>query len=160
MRLKVASQTPKVNADILFRAPRRTNGFTQTFSVRRPSLATTVSSSNVNAPREGGNNAPQGVYVPPHRNGTLIDTRYSKNQLLDLFKTQADASAGEDLAGLFMPGWEPGVANGVSTGAWNRRDEQLKEHAPGPEVCWDKDGLVAPLGLVDMSEDEREVGQS
>lgn len=57
-----------------------------------------------------------------------------------------------------MPGWEPGAANGLSAGAWNRKDDQSKDHAPGPEVCWDKDGATAPLGLLDMSEDEKEVG--
>ena len=56
-----------------------------------------------------------------------------------------------------MPGWEPSAANGVLSGAWSRRDEQAKDSVPGPEVCWDRDGLVAPLGLVDMSEEEKEV---
>lgn len=57
-----------------------------------------------------------------------------------------------------MPGWEPSAANGASTGAWNRRDEQSKDHVPGPEVCWEKDGSLEPIGLVEMDDEEKEVG--
>ncbi|KAL1305364.1 hypothetical protein AAFC00_002259 [Neodothiora populina] len=151
---------PEISGD---RAPRRTNGLTQTF--RRPSLATTAPSSNA-LPRESNTttttaasstNAPAAVYVPPHRNGSYVDTRYSKNQLLDLFRAQADGAGLDELNPLFMPGWEPGVTNGQSSGAWNRRDDQGKDNVPGPEVCWDKDGSVAPIGLVDMDDEEKEV---
>ncbi|KAG9811020.1 hypothetical protein KCU98_g21312, partial [Aureobasidium melanogenum] len=52
---------------------RRTNGATQTF--RRPSVATSMMSSNA---RESTTGAQPAVYVPPHRNGPAhSDTRYS-----------------------------------------------------------------------------------
>jgi PERQ amino acid-rich with GYF domain-containing protein len=129
---------------------RRTNGATQTF--RRPSVATSMTSSNPPG-------AQPAVYVPPHRNGPAhSDTRYSKDQMLDLFhKLTVEASLEEALPDLYVAGWEPIQTNGVSLGGWGRRDEQAKDHAPGPEVCWDKDGTTIPLGLVDMDDEEREV---
>lgn len=144
---------------LVLNRPRRTNGATQTF--RRPSLATNISSSNSNQnhPRESGQAPQPGVYVPPHRNGSYVDTRYSKNQLLDLFrfKQESDGALKDGLASLYMAGWEPSTSNGASASGWNRRDEQAKEHAPGPEVCWDRDGATAPISLLDMSDEEREV---
>lgn len=61
------------------------------------------------------------------------------------------------MAALYMSGWEPNTANGVAAGAWNRRDEPSKDHVHGPEVCWDKDGSIAPLGLVEMDDEEKDV---
>ncbi|THX55352.1 hypothetical protein D6D06_04937 [Aureobasidium pullulans] len=134
-------------------APRRTNGATQTF--RRPSVATSMMSSSA---REVTSGAQPAVYVPPHRNGpTHSDTRYSKNQLLDLYhKQNVEGSLDDSLSLLFVSGWEPTQTNGVSLGGWGRRDEQAKDHVPGPEVCWEKDGSTGPLGLVDMNDEEKE----
>lgn len=44
--------------------------------------------------------------------------------------------------------------NGSSHGGWGRRDD--KESA-GPEICWDHEGSVLPLGLTEMTDEEREV---
>ncbi|KAI5252074.1 hypothetical protein E4T42_03719 [Aureobasidium subglaciale] len=132
---------------------RRTNGATQTF--RRPSVATSIMSSNA---REVASGSQPAVYVPPHRNGPAhSDTRYSKNQLLDLYhKQNVEGSLDDSLSPLFVAGWEPTQSNGVSLGGWGRRDEQAKDHVPGPEVCWEKDGSTGPLGLVDMNDEEKE----
>lgn len=133
--------------------PRRTNGATQTF--RRPSGATTNTPTTVQQTEPLASLPPR--YVPPHRNGTLPDTRYGKEQLLDLYKAQQSAEGGlsDGLQGLLMGGFHPDVANGTASG-W-ARVEQSRDSQPGPEACWEKDGSVVPLGLTDMDDDEREV---
>lgn len=107
-----------------------------------------------------------GVYVPPHlssnyqsslRNGTFSDTRYSKDQLLDMFRRQGESGPlGKKISSLMVGGWDPGMSNDGRGGTWNRRDD-LQEGVPGPEICWDAEGTVQPLGLIDMSDEEKEV---
>lgn len=95
-------------------------------------------------------------YVPPHRNGTIPDTRYTREQLLDLYKeTQSLAADDTLLPGLLMGGWQPDVANGNSAG-WGRNDH-ARDQQQDPNVCWDREGDIDPLGLHDMGEEEREV---
>ena len=135
--------------------PRRANGATQTF--RRPS-ATSMSSSTQQQDSSASSQPPP-RYVPPHRNGTLTDTRYSKDQLLDLYKAQqiSDAGLRDGLPNLFIGGWQPDIANGVPSASWGR-SEQNRDAQLGPDICWDKNGTNEPLGLADMDEEEREVG--
>lgn len=137
------------------RRVRRTNGATQTF--RRPSVATTISSSNHT--RDASSSEPPARYVPPHRNGAVVDTRYSKSQLIDLYKSQqeSDTSQRDSLTSLYVAGWEPNTANGHSSSGWNRRDEVSREHAPGSEICWEQDGSVVPVGLSELTDEEKEV---
>ncbi|RMX81389.1 hypothetical protein D0869_06844 [Hortaea werneckii] len=133
----------------------RRNGATQTF--RRPSGANPL--SNMNPPSDGPAAAnPSPRYVPPHRNGNLNDTRYSKDQLLDLFKAQAGMDGGlrDGLPNLYVGGWQPDLANGANAAAWGRSD-QARDNQPGPDICWDRHGNVEPLGLTDMDEEEREL---
>lgn len=59
----------------------------------------------------------------------------------------------ELLPELFIGGWQPDAANGVS---WDRGDRN-RENQPGPEACWDSTGGVEPLGLLEMDDEEREV---
>ena len=153
---------------IQHRSRSRTNGATQTF--RRPSLATGFSHQRENT-QPTTNNPPQstGVYVPPHlnsnyqstftRNGATTDSRYSKDQLLDLFRAQGESgNLSKNLPDLLLGGWNSGAPN-TSNGTWSRRDD-LKEGNIGPEVCWDFEGSVQPLGLVDVEDEEKEVRTS
>ena len=105
------------------------------------------------------------VYVPPHlnsnyqsnynRNGSSAESRYSKDQLLDLFRAQEkNASSNANLDDLYVEGWNPASANGGSSGGWGKRDDHKDG---GPEICWDHEGSVHPIGLIEMSEEEREV---
>ena len=97
-------------------------------------------------------------YVPPHRNGTLADTRYSKDQLLDLYKTQQSAEGGlnDGLPSFYMGGWQPDIANGMASASW-ARTEHSRDSQPGPDVCWDRDGGMQPLALFEMDDEEKEV---
>ena len=139
---------------------RRPNGATQTF--RRTSNAVNTSTAapqNIeNLPNPAVSSQPP-RYVPPHRNGTVSDPRYSKNQLLDLYRQQqsADESLQEDLQNLYIGGWQPNGQNGAPAAGWGRNDAS-REQPPGPDVCWDDDGTYEPLALTEMDDEEREVG--
>lgn len=96
--------------------------------------------------------------MPPHitasRNGSANDLRYTREQLLELFRQQRDAGElNSHLSDLYI-GEGDALVNGASTAKWGRRDEtdDMAEN-----ICWDKQGSILPLGLVDMTEDEREV---
>lgn len=147
IRPNVASVDASRDADVP--RSRRANGATQTF--RRPSHATTLSnaaSTNASSP---------GVYVPPHRNGTATaENRYPKDSILSLFR-QIPLDSDEGLSELYAGGWEPQATNGASGGAWGRSIEHGKENPPGPDVCWDREGNMQPMGLNEMTEEEKEV---
>ncbi|KAI9816255.1 MAG: hypothetical protein M1827_001856 [Pycnora praestabilis] len=147
----------------------RTNGATQTF--RRPSLATTLSQSSHQ--RENSQNHTlnsttiSNAYVPPHlssnhqsnasRPGNPTELRYPKDQLLNLYRTQKDAGElSRGVSNLYVNGWEPKNTDGTSGGSWGKKDEQTKDNAPGPEICWEHDGTVQPLGLLGMTDEEKE----
>lgn len=102
------------------------------------------------------------MYIPPHlssntfsalRNG---EARYSKDQLLDLYKMQREAgSLGKNVEDYFVADWDPHTVTASVNGAWGKRDDH--KTSAGPEVCWDHGGQVEPLGLTDMTEGEKEV---
>jgi PERQ amino acid-rich with GYF domain-containing protein len=144
---------------------RRTNGATQTF--RRPSHATSLSgSTNQTHSRDVSGvlstpSATPGAYVPPHaqpgRNGSATEGRYSRSQLLGLFRGQQESDGTRGgLSDLYVGAWEPNISNGASSATWGRRDEG-KEGQSGVDLCWDKDGNIQPLSLTEMTEEEKEV---
>jgi PERQ amino acid-rich with GYF domain-containing protein len=87
------------------------------------------------------------------RNG---DARYSKEQLLDLYKAQRDTgSLNKHVEDYFVADWDPHAVSTPMNGAWGKRDDH--KTSAGPEVCWDHGGQAEPLGLTDMSDGEKEV---
>jgi PERQ amino acid-rich with GYF domain-containing protein len=102
-----------------------------------------------------------GVYIPPHRNGATSEgSRYSKEQLLELYRREVDAgSLRNGTSNLFMNGWEPNATNGTTSASWGRRDDQ-RDGAVGADVCWNTEGNALPISLTDMTADEREVRSS
>ena len=148
-------------AKYLRRSRARANGTSQHY--RRASLATSVSqrdSTQPNPPTPGSS-----VYLPPHLNSNFqasysrssgIDSRYSKDQLLDYYKVQADAPhTSINIADLYVGGWNPEISASTNNETWVRRDEQKENF--GPEVCWDMSGSVEPLGFRELTEEEQEV---
>lgn len=94
-----------------------------------------------------------------NRNGASTESRYSKDQLLDLFRTQErHGFSSTNVNDLFVDGWSPGAVNGTSNGGWGRRDEN--KEAAGPDICWDHEGTINPISLQEMSEEEKEVNQT
>lgn len=90
------------------------------------------------------------------RNGASTENRYSRDQLLDLFKTHGrDGFSGTNVNDLFVDGWSPGAVNGTSNGGWGKRDDN--KEAAGPDICWDLEGSVNPIAMQEMSEEEKEV---
>jgi len=63
-----------------------------------------------------------------------------------------------DLAELYVGEGDVGVSNGSTQGTskWARREE-AKENGNGPDICWDRGGGIEPLGLTDLTEEEKEV---
>ena len=85
-----------------------------------------------------------------------MDSRYSKDQLLEFYRAQADTShTSINVADLYVGGWNPEITTSTNNDTWVRRDEQ--KDVTGPEVCWDMSGSVEPLGLREMTEEEKEV---
>lgn len=91
-----------------------------------------------------------------NRNGSSTECRYSKDQLLDLFRAQDGGGfSSTNINDLFVDGWSPGTVNGTSNGGWGKRDDT--KEAAGPEICWDPAGSVNPIAMQEMSEEEKEV---
>ncbi|KAL8632071.1 hypothetical protein Q9189_002214 [Teloschistes chrysophthalmus] len=80
--------------------------------------------------------------------------------MLNLFRAQPDGvSPGFDIRDLYVDGWNPMPSRGMTNGGWSRKDES-EDIANGPEICWDHNGSVLPLGLSEMTEQEKEVFSS
>lgn len=95
-------------------------------------------------------------YQVYNRNGASTESRYSKDQLLDLFRTQErDGFSSTNVNNLFVDGWNPGAVNGTNNGGWGKRDDN--KEAAGPDICWDHEGTINPISLQKMSEEEEEV---
>ena len=73
---------------------------------------------------------------------------------MELFKA-AHHSAQPDLANLLEPTWNPGYVNGNSARPWGKSESSHVPQDPG--VCWDTSGTTHPIGLQDMSAEEREL---
>ena len=142
----------------------RPNGATQTF--RRPSQITTSSYSK-DASQPFTSTPTSGAYVPPHlnsnyqstynRSSTTSDCRYSKDQMLDVFKTQeASSMTNGHLQNALTEGWTPRASSGNSREEWGRRDEN-RDNQNNADICWNFDGSVQPISLTEMTEEEKEV---
>jgi PERQ amino acid-rich with GYF domain-containing protein len=149
------------------RSRNRVNGSTQTF--RRPSVAANASNN-----RDGPHNAPPtpsanaGVYIPPHlhsnnssshlRNGVSGEGRYSKDQMIDIYKAQRDSGAlSRNLEQLFSGDWNPFEQRDEATLNWDKRDKGKDQTTTGPEICWIYQVDDDPLSLLEMTDEEKEV---
>jgi PERQ amino acid-rich with GYF domain-containing protein len=138
------------------------NGATQTF--RRPSVATNFSHNRDSSQTPSSSTPTSAAYIPPHlnstyqsRNGSTGDSRYSKEQLLSMYKSQRDTGIlGKNMGEHFVADWNPLEESPTLNGAWGKREDQ-KDTPAGPEVCWDYSGQNEPLALADMTGDEKEV---
>ena len=147
-----------------FRPSRSRPNGTQTF--RRTSQAN-VTGHHRDDPSQGASSGASGVYVPPHmasnfqssaRTSSSTDSRYSKQQLLDLYQAYSAPQNGtRPLEEILTEGWNPGSTHTASSSSsWGRR-EDTKDAPIGPDICWDQEGSVQPLGLEEMDEEEKEV---
>ncbi|KAK3937016.1 hypothetical protein QBC46DRAFT_19818 [Diplogelasinospora grovesii] len=94
-------------------------------------------------------NAQSTSFDPP---GSL---RYSKDELLEIYRNTSE-SAQLDATSLFVPSWNPSHVNGASSRPWGKSGES--GHVPqDPTICWDANGTVRPIGLEEISPEEREM---
>ena len=143
----------------MIRTRNRLNGATQTF--RRPSVATNLSQTRESASASTASTV--GAYIPPHlssnyqsgsaRGGSSNDNRYSKEQLLEVFKNQRESV---DVADYLVGDWNNRDEAASTNGHWGKRNDF--NHA-GPEICWDSTGQMRPLAFQGMTDEEKNVGQ-
>ncbi|KAJ1331827.1 PERQ amino acid-rich with GYF domain-containing protein [Microdochium nivale] len=133
------------------RQGRSTNG---TLTFRRTS--TTPSSQSQQLPSSDTLHAsgdPSGMSGMTAGSSSTGSTRYSRDDLLDIAANIPEVSS------LFAPGWQPGQINGSAGRGWGKSPEN--HPAPQePDVCWDNTGSVRPVGMADMTSEERELFSS
>ncbi|CAK7212135.1 kinesin-like protein [Sporothrix curviconia] len=125
-----------------------------TLTFRRPS-AVVINQQSQNAPDASTPALPSVLESPATRpNLPLFDgsLRYSREQLLDIYK--GTPSTAIDVSNLFVGGWSTTQVNGATRG-WGKSSEGTIPQ--DPTVCWDSNGSVAPIGLQEMTEEEKEV---
>ncbi|KAK4202332.1 hypothetical protein QBC40DRAFT_276573 [Triangularia verruculosa] len=132
----------------------RSNG-TRTF--RRPSTTpfNPTSASNPADPMQSSvADMPSYSSSHPGYADTTGGSKYTKDELLDIYKNLPHSQM--DPSSLFEPNWNPGHVNGSHPSArqWGKGGDS--GHTPqDPTVCWDADGSVKPIGLEEMTEEER-----
>jgi PERQ amino acid-rich with GYF domain-containing protein len=133
--------------------PRRTNGAI----FRRQSNAPTDTSSQAEPAVQTPSAETQDVQPPVNPSyESSTDPRYTKDRILDIFKTQQNSDAPRrDVSNLYVGNWDPGHSNGTNGRGWGKSHDGRDNH--GPTVCWDANGSVQPIGLEEMSEVERSV---
>ncbi|RDL30795.1 GYF protein [Venustampulla echinocandica] len=120
-----------------------TTPFASTASQGESQLST--SSSEIQSSQQASNSA----YDLP------TDARYSKNQLLDIYRAQEDPGAANgEISRLFVNNWNPERSNGANgRSGWGKSNDGRDTY--GPEICWDINGSVRPVGLQEMAEEEK-----
>lgn len=81
--------------------------------------------------------------------------RYSKEDLLDIYRTAQDSGTIRDPSDLFADNWHPGQTNGANGRGWGKVNDTRESH--GPDICWDPTGSVRPISLEPMSDMEKSV---
>ncbi|KAK1758761.1 gyf domain-containing protein [Echria macrotheca] len=82
--------------------------------------------------------------------------RYSKEELFEIYGRTGDATSPPEVSHLFADTWNPNHVNGASGRGWGKSGD-LQAIPQDPTVCWDPNGSVRPIGLEDMSAEEREM---
>lgn len=62
----------------------------------------------------------------------------------------------DDASHLFMPGWNPASVNGGGSRGWGKSTDNPIPQEPG--ACWEQNGDSIPMGLHELSAEEKEVG--
>ncbi|RYP70222.1 hypothetical protein DL771_005609 [Monosporascus sp. 5C6A] len=147
------------------RQGRSTNG---TLTFRRTS--TTPSSQTSNQMQASTESIQSGVSDPAIVSAMPVGStnvenatnppRYSRDQILSIFATSEQSSSNQpDVSSLFLPGWNPGHANGTSARGWGKSTDT--HAAPQePDLCWNTAGSVKAVGLQEMSSEEKELFES
>ncbi|KAM7201693.1 gyf domain containing protein [Rhypophila sp. PSN 637] len=122
----------------------RSNG-TRTF--RRPSTTPFNQSTAANATEAPQNSTSDVASLPTNNQTASYENPGS-------FRTHDSAQT--DASNLYMPNWNPSQVNGSSARGWGKSGDS-GPIPQDPTVCWDPHGAVAPIGLDEMSPEEREL---
>lgn len=123
---------------------------------RRPSLSTTLTHNHSH-----NSSNPAGVLASSSNTFSQPSVhaqsfRYSKEQLLDVFKQQEnEKGALEKNIEKLLGEWASGGNESGGAASWGRTGEEAS--ASGAEVCWEKNGGLRPMNLQEMDEAEKEV---
>ena len=136
------------------RARRDNRGTNGTLTLRRSSTTPFAQSSSQDAPLPTPIETPQQPSTLYENNE---NARYSKDQLLDMYKTYRESgSTNADVARLLHPEFDPWQVNGTNGRAsWGKSTDGRDTY--DPTVCWDKQGSNEPILLHRMSEEEKAV---
>lgn len=78
--------------------------------------------------------------------------RYTREQLLEICRNTDSVVTVDNL---FVSGWTPTPVNGTPVRNWGKPNEN---HVPqDPSVCWDTNGSVKPIGMQEMTHEEKEL---
>ena len=130
---------------------RRVNGATQTF--RRSSTTNNPAQREASQTAMGqmGSAGLHGFQSATSRNPSKIEGRYSRDQLLDIYRAQvSNGRSNVNMNDLFLE-WNPKSSDHTTNG-------ELREDVMGADLCWDNTASSHPLGLVDLRDEENEVG--
>lgn len=134
---------------------RSSNG---TLTFRRPSAtpqSLSQSSAIAESPLQTPIPDPALASPTPPAPTSIGAARYSKEQLLELSRSAGGAQP--DVSRLFMDGWSPGAGhvNGGASRGWGKPTEY--NTGPEADMCWSSEAGAKPLGLQEMSAEEKEV---
>lgn len=133
----------------------RSNNGTMTF--RRSSTTPFNNQSTSQPPPPADGPAPQAQPTPVDVVPFDGSLRYTKEQLLEIYKV-SDTGAAANVESLFVAGWNPAPVNGNAARNWGKGNEAIVPQ--DPSVCWDTSGTVKPIGLQEMSAEEKELFNS
>ncbi|KAI8626517.1 hypothetical protein F5Y19DRAFT_466331 [Xylariaceae sp. FL1651] len=145
------------------RAGRSTNG---TLTFRRTSMTPSSQSFNQpNAAEPAAASDDPAVIAAMPVGSTIVESaapqRYSREDMLSIFNNMAQDPRAEqpDVSALFVSGWNPGHANGISSRGWGKSGEShvLPQE---PDICWDAAGSTKAIGFQNMTPEEKEVGSA
>lgn len=124
-----------------------------TLTLRRPSTTPVGQASQNTSSTEHAVQQPVAAEtIPAQHSNHDSGSRYSKEELLDVFRSHKPS---DDPSRLFISGWDPSQVNGGASHGWGKVNETHVPQEPG--VCWDHTGQTFPLGLQQMTIEEKEV---
>ncbi|KAI1078019.1 hypothetical protein F5B20DRAFT_550113 [Whalleya microplaca] len=143
------------------RPARSTNGGTLTF--RRTSTTPLNQASNQMQTAESMQpaSADPAIISAMPVGATNVDSsnplRYSRGHLLSIFSATEESDSQQlEVSSLYAAGWNPGHTNGAVSRGWGKTgDSHVVPQEP--DICWDTPGSTKPVGLQEMSYEEKEL---
>ncbi|GAW24729.1 hypothetical protein ANO14919_143210 [Xylariales sp. No.14919] len=84
--------------------------------------------------------------------------RYSRDEMVSILNNmqQDPLFQQPDVSSLFVAGWNPGHTNGVASRGWGKpADSHVLPQEP--DMCWDASGSTKAVGLLEMTNEEKEL---